>query len=341
MKIRKQIRILGVFWARESITVIILLVYFLILAFLNPIFFKIRNLIGIGFAASMEIPAVIGMQSLLATGNFDLSIGSVAALSGMVSGLLLIYTRNVLFSIVVGLSTGVLFGLLNGSLVTKVKINALVVTLATMGIARAITLGIVRGRTIRGFPPSFALMGQGIIYSVPVCILISVVMIIIASFSFRKIRYCRRFYYVGSNEQAATYCGIKVPQVIRAAFMFTGVASAFTGIILISRTMSSSPLVFQNLPLEAIAACVIGGSSIKGGEGSVIGAIMGLFIIIITRNIMLLLNVSVYWKELVIGAILITAVAADAYITSKEVLLSRGTEGTSKKRKSCNKEVKK
>jgi len=217
--------------------------------------------------------------------------------------------------------------------VTKVKINALVVTLATMGIARAITLGIVRGRTIRGFPPSFAFIGQGIIYGVPVCILISVVMIIIAGFSFRKIRYCRRFYYVGSNEQAATYCGIKVPQVIRAAFIFTGVASAFTGIILISRTMSSSPLVFQNLPLEAIAACIIGGSSIHGGEGSVVGAIMGLFIIMITRNIMLLFNISVYWKELVIGLILIMAVTGDAYAKSKEALLSRGTEGTSKKGK--------
>jgi len=310
---KKKFKFLGIFEIRESITIIILIAYMIILAIFNPIFFRVKNLIGIAFATSIEVPVVIGMQALLATGMFDLSVGSVAALSGMVTAILLRNTSNILLSVASGFGMGAIIGLINGLLVTKIRLNALIVTLATMGIARALTLGMVSGRVITGFPEPYKFLGQGIVLGIPVAVIIAAGMTIVADYSFRRITGCRRFYYVGSNDQAATYCGINVGRIIRSAFLFTAVTSAFTGIIMTSRSMSSSPLIFQDLALEAIAACVIGGSSIRGGEGSVIGAIMGLLIIIITRNIMLLFNVSVYWKELVVGIILILAVVGDSY----------------------------
>ncbi len=318
----KQLRILDIFRVRESITAIILLGYLVVLSFSNPIFFRPMNLRGIAFAVSVEIPVIIGMQTLLALGVFDLSVGSVAALSGMITGVLLKSTGHVFLSVAGGLTVGMIFGLINGFLVTKAKVNALVVTLATMGMARAIALGIVRGRVITKFPSSFSVIGQGVVYGVPVPILFSVIIMIVAGFSFRKIRYWRRFYYVGSSEQAATYSGINVSRTVLMGFVVAAVTAAFVGIIMSSRAMSSSPLVFSGLALEAIAACVIGGSSIKGGEGSVIGAVMGLFIIIITRKIMHIFHISVYWKEFVVGIILIVAVVLDSYMRSRETLSS-------------------
>jgi ribose transport system permease protein len=323
-KMGKRPTFQGLFEIRESITIVILLVYILVLAVFNPIFFRPKNLMGIAFATSLLVPVVIGMHTLLATGAFDLSVGSVGALSGMVNALLLRETGSIPLSIAAGLGMGVLFGLINGLLVTKVRLNALIVTLATMGIARALTLGIVKGRVLARFPPGFAFLGQGMVVGIPVAVLIALVMIVVADFSFRKMRHCRRFYYVGSNEQAATYCGINASRVIQTAFLLSAGTAAFSGIVMSSRSMSSSPLVFKDLALEAIAACVIGGSSIRGGEGSVVGAIMGLLIIIITRNIMLLFDVSVYWKELVVGLILIVAVIGDYYadVRSRRGLVS-------------------
>jgi len=316
-RIRKKIHFTNIFEIRESVTVLILVGYVVAMVFLNPVFFRVRNLLGLATAAAMLIPVTICMQTLLATGVFDLSVGSVAALASMTTGLLLVSTRNIWLSVFGGMLVGACFGFLNGFLVTKLKINALIVTLATMGIARAIALGMVSGQVLTGFPREFSFIGQATMYNVPVSVFISIAMIIVADFAFRKIPYCRRFFYVGADEQAATYCGINTSRVTMAAFVLGALGTAFAGILITSRTMASSPSLYQGLPLEVIAACVIGGASLRGGEGSIIGAVMGLFIIVITRNVMVLLNVSVYWKELVVGLILITAVTVDVLGSKK------------------------
>lgn len=290
--------------------------YLLIMPFLNPRFFSMRNLLGILTAAAMGIPVAIGMQTLFITGLFDLSVGSVAALSSIVTGLLLKSTSNIPLSIVGGMSVGLCFGLMNGVLVTRIKVNALIVTLASMGMARALALGLVGGLVISGYPPAFAFLGQGFIYGVPVSVVVTIALVVVWEFNFRKIRFFRRGYYVGSNEQAALYCGINTSRIIQTSFITSSLGAAFAGILMTSRTMASSPVLYLNLPLEIVGACVIGGASLRGGEGTIVGAVMGLFILIITRNVLVILNVSVYWRQLVIGLILIIALLVDYWSVS-------------------------
>lgn len=306
---------------RESITIIILGGYLLMLVIFSPIFFRVRNLQGLAIAAAVEVPVVIGMHALLATGNFDLSVGSVAAFAGMAVAFVLRSTGNIPLALGVGFAIGILFGLLNGLLVARVKLNAFVATLAMMGIARSMALGFFEGRALTGFPDAFRWLGQNRVLDIVIGVWIALVIAIVADFSFRKIKHLRRLYYIGSSTQAATYCGISVPRTVLSGFLISGIGAAYTGISMTSRAMAASPLIFRDLPLDAITACVIGGSSILGGEGSVVGAIIGLFIVMATRNIMLLLGVSVYWRSLVIGVILIIAVTTDAYMRSKETEL--------------------
>jgi len=308
----------GVWWglrrflqSREIVAGIVLLGFCLFMWMVNPIFFSGANLRGIALATSMTVPIVIGMVILLITGMFDLSVGSIAAASVVMLGITLRSTHNIPLSILVGLGGAVGFGVLNGVFISRIRVNALIVTIATMGIARAIALGMVKGSVVIGYPPAYSFVGQKVIGGVPVVVWISLVLIIVSDFLLRNLKVCRCFFYVGSNEEAALYSGINTSRIKFVVFVISGIASFVSGFFLSSRTMCSSPLFYEGVNLEAIAACIIGGASLTGGKGSVAGAILGLLIIIVARNILVILNISVYWKELAIGCILLTAISID------------------------------
>ena len=307
-----------VFSQREFFTCAVLGTYCIILLCVEPSFFRCANILSILYTAALLVPAVLGMQALLITGAFDLSVGSISAASAVVVGVVLRDYGNVPAALTLGLVTAMAFGLLNGILVARLKINSLIATLGSMSIARAFALGIPHGRVTTNFPSSFESLAHSEIQGIPLTIPICVCLIFVADWAFRNVQFFRWFYSIGSNAQAATYCGIRVPQIQTVAFLLTGLGSFLCGVLQASRSMSASPLLFEDLSLEAIAACVVGGSSLKGGVGSMLGSVLGLLVLIITRNIVVLLGVPVYWRELFVGVVLLVAVAYDMLLRRME-----------------------
>jgi ribose/xylose/arabinose/galactoside ABC-type transport system permease subunit len=274
-----------------------------------PSFFKAENVLGILHSAAVLLPAVIGAQALLVLGRFDLSSGAVAAMTGIVAGVTVGHTGSIGLSLLCAVASGVLLGLANGAVVARLRLNALVVTLATMGIARSLALGVSKGTVVTGFPDYIEWLTQGRIIGIPALVFGAVAVCVLFEGLFRWAVLFRRFYAVGGNELAADCSGVYSQRLVVLGFVVSAVGASLTGLVQCARTLSASPLVFQDLPLEAISACVVGGSSVRGGRGTMVGAACGLVVIAATRNLVVLLGIGVYWRELVIGVLLLSALA--------------------------------
>lgn len=297
---------------REMAMVILILISCVIMSILSPYFFSMTNFLSIARGFSMEGMVAIGMTLLLITGAFDLSVGANMALSGIVTAFLIVSLRmpyGVAF--LGGLGVGVLIGAINGILVTRIKVNALIATLGMMTITRGIALGVTEGNPVINVPLNFAWLGQGNVGGIPIPFIILCVMALVIDILLRKGRTLRQLYYIGGNQKAARLSGIPVDRIILLTFIGTGFAAALGGIITMARLTSGIPTAYAGVELRVIAACVIGGASLSGGEGTVIGALLGLVFMALVSNAMTMLGVSVYWEGVVTGAILIFAVAMD------------------------------
>jgi ribose transport system permease protein len=304
--------LLKVVRVREMAMLVLILVICVVMTILSPYFLSITNFLSIARGFSMEGMVTIGMTLLLITGAFDLSVGAVMALSGIVTAKLIV-AAHMPYSVAFlgGMGVGVLVGFINGTLVTRLKVNALIATLGMMTITRGIALGFTEGSPVVNVPLDFAWLGQGSVFGIPVPFIILCVMIIIVDILLRRGRTLRQLYYIGGNQKAARFSGIQVDRIILLTFIGTGVAAALGGIITMARLTSGIPTAYTGVELRIIAACVIGGASLSGGEGTIIGAILGLVFMALVSNAMTMLGVSVYWEGVVTGAILITAVALD------------------------------
>lgn len=273
-----------------------------------PVFLSPSNIISILFTGATILPAVLGVWILLVLGKFDLSIGGTAAFAGMSGALWLQFTGDGVTATLFGLFVGVAVGAINGLLVTRAGIDPLIVTLASLGAVRSLALVVNEGRIVAGLPDSFAWMSQSRIGDVPILIPVSAICCLLVALGARDVVFCRRLYAVGSNPIAATQAGINVKSTILLGYMLAGFGAAMTGLIQVSRTQSSSPLIFDALAIDAIAACLIGGCALSGGRGTVMGAVLGLMVLVATENIVALLDIPVYWRGLVLGLLLIMAV---------------------------------
>ena len=292
--------------------------FFLILLYIGasslyaPELLNRSSLISILQASAVLLPSVLGMQALIIAGRFDLSIGSIAAMSGIITGVVLLKTSSVPIAVLVGLLAGASAGLLNGLLAAYLGIDGLIVTLSMMGITRSFALGIVSGQTVSGFPDNFQTLAHGNIAGINVVILGSLAALILCEFLFRYNIPCRRLYAIGSNAIAARSAGIPVQYLSIFAFVIAALGASIAGQIQAARAMAASPLVFQDLPLDAIAACVIGGGSLRGGRGTMVGAFLGLLVVVAIRNLVIVLEGSVYWRYLVIGCLILIVSVPDA-----------------------------
>jgi len=178
-------------------------------------------------------------------------------------------------------------------------------------VARGIALGITQGSPVINVPSDFAWLGQGSVWGIPFPFIILCVLVLVTDILLRNGRTLRQLYYVGGNQKAARFSGIQVDRIILLTFIGSGVAAALGGIISMARLTSGIPTAFEGVELQVIAACVIGGASLSGGEGTIIGAILGLVFMALVSNAMTMLGVSVYWEGVVTGTILIVAVASD------------------------------
>ena len=267
------------------------------------------NAMMLGFSTSAII--VFGMTAALASGGFDLSVGSVFALGGVVVATALRADLPIPIAILCGVGVGTFAGLINGLLITKVEINPFITTLGMMSIARGVSLAVTEGSVLAQLPSEFFIFGQGKTFNVPNLVLIAFFVIIVGDILMRRSSALRQIYYVGGNEEAARLSGINVDMVKIGVFALSGMLAALAGVLAVSRFTVADPGAGLGEELRIIAACIIGGCSLNGGKGTVIGGLFGLIFVGLVNNGLILLRVPVYWQQLSMGVVLLLAVGFD------------------------------
>jgi ribose/xylose/arabinose/galactoside ABC-type transport system permease subunit len=286
----------------------ILIVYLILGGMFVPHFLGTTNITSILFSVAALLPAVLGMQLLLVLGRFDLSIGGTASLSGMLAGLILMRYGSVSLAICLGLMVGATVGGIAGYVISHFRVDPLIATLALLGVVRSLALVANDGRIVAGLPDRFGWIADARVATIPVLIVLSIFLVVGAAAATRHLVIFRRFYAAGNNPAAAAHAGLNVPGLLILGYVLAGVGAALTGLIQASRTLSSSPLLFDSLAIEAITACIIGGGSLSGGRGGMFGAAVGLLVVSATDNLVIMLGISVYWQSLAVGVLLLIAV---------------------------------
>lgn len=311
-------RILKAFIDVRELTLIVLIAIIIIsMSWLSPYFLSPANFRAVAVGMAPNAVIVIGMAILLASGGFDLSVGSVMALSSTVVAMLLLDGFSIPAAVSFGILLGAAAGFANGVLVTVVGINPLIATLGTMSITRGIALVLTEGFSLSSLPPEFGWIGKTTMAGFPVIVLLMLLLVLVFDLAVRHTRFFRQVYFIGANEKAAMLSGIHVNRVRIIAYVLTGMLAALAGVLLASRLMSGTPTAGNGIELQVLAAAVIGGASLRGGEGTILGAFLGVVFVALINNSMTMLAVSIYWQMIVIGAVLVSAVALDMLIRGK------------------------
>ena len=298
---------------RELGIIVVVAIVSIFLWFTTPAFLTSSNMSAVAIGLVTDGIIAIAMTMVLVTGGFDLSVGSVLALAGMVAANLLHGGMSMIPAILITLVAAGFVGLINGFIVSKLGINPLITTLGMMGIASGVTLVISGGYPVSNLPTNFLFIGQGLIsdLQIPFSVILMIFLVVVFDILLRRARWLRLIYYIGGNERAALLSGISVNKIRTLVYVFCGVMAGLAGIIATSRLGSAFPLAGKGAEMRVISACVIGGCSLKGGEGTIIGSLLGVLLMAIINNGLVLLNVSIYWQSIVSGAILIAAVIFD------------------------------
>jgi len=304
-------RLGAIFAFRETILILVLVVGGAIMTAASPVFLTWPNLEAILLGLSVDGPIVGGMATLLVSGGLDLSVGSTLAFTGVVVGLLTVAGVPAFIAILLSLLAALAVGMANGLLIAKMKMNPFIITLGMMITVRGLLLIIARGRAVLNLPASFPVVGQGKFLGVQYPIYVVIVLTVVGDLLLRNTRFFRQNYYVGGKEQAARLSGIKVDFIKIFNYCLVAVISGVSGLMITARFGSSSLTVGSGMELRVLTAAVIGGASFNGGEGSVLGAMLGALFMGVLANALNLLGVDVYWQNLVTGLMLILAVVFD------------------------------
>ncbi|WP_416147613.1 ABC transporter permease subunit [Salipaludibacillus sp. HK11] len=290
-----------------------LLVIVIIITILNPGFMSVSNILNVLRQVSINALIAFGMTFVILTGGIDLSVGSILALSGAVSATLMASGFDPILSMIIGLIVGALLGAFNGIVIAKGKVAPFIATLATMTIYRGLTLMFTDGRPVTGLGDSvtFEMLGKGYFFGVPVPAMTMMISFLVLYLILKKTTFGRRVYAVGGNEEASILSGIKVDRIKIYVYSLTGFLSAMAGIILTSRLNSAQPTAGAMYELDAIAAVVLGGTSLTGGRGWIVGTLIGALIIGVLNNGLNLLGVSSFFQQVVKGSVILLAVLLD------------------------------
>ncbi|MBX2840836.1 MAG: ABC transporter permease [Flammeovirgaceae bacterium] len=260
---------------------------------------------------SIETIVAVGMMILMISGSFDLSVGSVVAFAGGFTAYLMYYWGvYVPVAIIAGIGVSILIGFINGFLVARVGINPLIQTLAMMGIIRGLAL-MVSGAGIQNFPESFNVIGQTKILGFQTPVWFMLIIVALFAFLVAKTTFFRKYYYIGGNEKAAKLSGIRVEKMKIYSFILISSLAGFAGILLSSRLGAAMSTSGQGMELRVITAVILGGASLLGGQGKILGAMLGTIFMGLISNVMILARVSGYWQQIILGLILILAVVID------------------------------
>jgi len=289
-----------------------LIIVSLIITALAPRFLQIDNLSVILRQASFVALVSLGQMTALLAGVIDLSVGSAAGLAGICAALLMNKTVvDPYLALCIGLLVGVLIGFINGTLVTKLRLNPFIVTLSMSFILSGVTLVVTRGWAIPDLPDKIHWLGKSSLGPFPVPMLITVFVAILLAFMLNRTYIGRHLFAIGGNKDAAILVGIPVNRRIILVYVISGTLSAMAGLLMVARLASGQPTVGSGWLLPSFAAPILGGAALSGGAGSVLGTLVGAEIMTVIQNGIVMTGMSVYWENVVVGVVLIAAIIID------------------------------
>jgi ribose/xylose/arabinose/galactoside ABC-type transport system permease subunit len=279
------------------------------LSFVSPYFLTVSNLMNVLLQAATVSIVAAGLTVVLIAGEIDLSIGSLIGMTGSVAAVLIIKSGYpVALGILAGLAAGVLAGFLNGLATVVFRIPSFIVTLAMLGIAQGAGLLLTNGRPVSGFPAAYSVIGQAQFASAPIPVIIAILVYATIHLALTKTKFGVEVYATGGSRRAAEMAGIRVNRIIIAVFAISGSCGAIAGIVLSSRLDAGNGNFGATNLLDAVAGAVVGGTSLMGGVGGVVGTLGGILIISVIRNGLVLINVQAFWQEVAVGLIIVLAV---------------------------------
>jgi ribose transport system permease protein len=295
---------------------LLLVIYLTVIVFsiLYPhSFFSTDNLRVILNNLAVDGILAVGMMALMIAGVFDLSVGSMLSMVGVITGWLLVkHSWPVTAAVAAGLVVAALGGLANGLLVARAQVNALITTLGSLGIFQGVAI-LIAGPSVANLPSGFTRLGQTEVLGLQPPVWLMLALAVAAHYLLRHTRYFRRFYYVGSNARAARLSGISVENVQILGFTLNGLIAGVAGLAFAARVGTAVSTAGVGTELRVITAVILGGASLSGGKGSVAGALIGVVFMALINNVLIIARVSSYWQGIVVGAILVLAVGLDSY----------------------------
>lgn len=310
-------KLTGIIGSYQFYRIIVMLFIFILAILFVPRFASYTNVLNLIRNVFLLTLIGYGMSLTMLIGGLDLSIGSVAALSSVLAATI-IARGDVLLGILVGLFIGSLIGFLNGLLIAKLKLPDFIMTFSMMYIARGLALTYTQGQSIYNFPKTFTWIGKSFIGPIPMPAIISIIVLIILYFVLRRTVFGRTLYAVGVSKKAAHFTGLSVSRKQIQVYAMSGLIAAMVGLVYISRLNSADANLGNLWPLEAIAVCVIGGVTFAGGEGNVLGLLLGGIVMAIISNCINLLGIPPRFQDFFIGFVIILAVAIDHYTKKQE-----------------------
>lgn len=288
----------------------VLLLMVIIASVASPYFLDIYNLQSL--LRDLAFVGMIGIAQslLLLVGELDLSVGKIASLCGILSGMMMVnYGLNPWLSLILALLMGLIFGGINGLIITKLRLNSMVATIGMQGLYGGVNLVLTKGKAITGVPEDIYMLGKGNLGPIPFPFIFCIVVLILVLFMVKKTKTGRYIYAIGNSREAAKILGIKVDKIRMMIYAIVGLISSLAGVLYVARLGSAQSAIGENWPMNSIAASVIGGVSLTGGIGNPAGALIGAAIISIIQNMIVLFGVNVYWQSAVSGIVVVIAIS--------------------------------
>lgn len=305
----------------ELTTVIALIILMAVITIINSNFLTANNLLNLLLQVTSNALIAFGMTFVILTGGIDLSVGSILALSSALTAGLLGSGMPVTLAILISLILGCILGMMNGLLISYGKLAPFIVTLATMTIFRGATLVYTNGNPItKGLSDTFLFqfLGQGYIVGIPFPVIVMFIVFIVLYVLLHKTAFGKSVYAIGGNEKAAYISGVKLNKVKIIIYSISGMMASISGLIITSRLSSAQPTAGASYEMDAIAAVVLGGTSLSGGKGRILGTLIGALIIGVLNNGLNIIGVSAFWQQVVKGVVILIAVLIDRFKVVKQ-----------------------
>jgi ribose transport system permease protein len=299
--------------SKESAIFLALVIIMGVISFAAPKFMSAYNLFLVSRQVSFVAIVAFGELFVILTGGIDLGVGSLMALAGMVSAYFMSTGMNIPEAVAIGLLVGLLMGAVSGALIAYGKIPPFIVTLGMLSLASGLVLGLTKGWPITNIPEKFLPVAQGAWLRLPIPVWVAAGLAVVCHVVLTYTAFGRRTYAIGGNEQATFLSGINVKKIIFTLYMISALMASIAGIILVARFNSAQADTGKGWELDAIAAAVIGGTSLAGGSGSILGVVIGACIMGVIKNGLVLMHVSSYWQTAVIGIIIVLAAGLDRF----------------------------